>query len=372
MTKDLPNDFVLPPNIEALSPYEPGLPIEELERSLGIVGAIKLASNENPVGPSPRAMEAMQGALRDVNRYPDGAGHRLRHALAERVGVPPDEIVLGGGSNELIELIVRTFCRPGVDEVLTHRYAFVMYRIACAAHGVAFREAEVREDLSCDVDALAAAIGPKTKIVFLPNPNNPTGAYVGRADFERLLERVPRHVILAVDEAYHEYAISRPDYPIAEAYRSADRPLVVTLRTFSKIYGLAGLRVGYAIGDPRVVGYLNRTRMPFNVCSPGQEAARAALDDLEHVERSRRVNAEGLAQLAEGLARLDVRAYPSAANFVLVDLVREAHPIYEALLRKGVIVRPLKPLGLARHVRISVGVREENARTLKALEGVLG
>lgn len=371
MIEDLLADF-LPPNVEALRPYEPGMPMEEVERSLGVVGAVKLASNENPVGPSPRGVEAGLAALRDINRYPDGTGHRLKHALAERLGVPPAEIVLGGGSNELIELLVRTFCRPGVDEVVSHRYAFVMYKIACAAHGVTFREAEVTADLRCDVDAIAACVGPSTKIVFLPNPNNPTGAYLGREAFETLLERLPRRVILAVDEAYHEYAIERSDYPIAERYRSPDRPMIVTLRTFSKIYGLAGLRVGYAIGDPALVGYMNRIRMPFNVCSPGQEAARAALDDLEHVERSRRVNGEGLCQLEAGLSKLCVRAYPSAANFVLVDLGREAHPIYEALLRKGVIVRPLRPLGLERHVRISVGVAEENARTLRALEDVLG
>jgi histidinol-phosphate aminotransferase len=361
-----------PPNIERIAPYEPGKPISELERELGITGAIKLASNENPLGPSPRGVAAATAALREAHLYPDGGGHALRHDLAGRLGVSADEVVLGGGSNELIELLVRAFCRPGVDEVLTHACAFVMYRIACAAHGVPFREAPVRRDLACDVDALAAAITPRTKLIFLPNPNNPTGEYVPRAALERLLARVPRRVLFVVDEAYHEYAEIRPDYPSAESYRSVDRPLVVTLRTFSKIYGLAGLRVGYGIADRRVVGYLNRVRMPFNVSAPAQEAARAALHDVEHVQRSQRVNAQGLEQLAAGLARLGVHAFPSAANFVLVEIARDAASVYQALLQRGVITRPLRAVGLDQHLRISVGTAEENSRALAALEEVLG
>ncbi len=367
----LDDDFwgeLVPDNVEKIAPYEPGKPISDVERELGLSGVIKLASNENPLGPSPRGLAAATEAMRNVHLYPDGSGHRLRQALAERLGIGPDEVVLGAGSNELIELLVRAFCRPGVDEVLTHGYAFVMYRIACLAHGVAYREAPVTEEMACDADALAAAIGPRTKLIFLPNPNNPTGAYVNRAAFERLLERVPRKVILAVDEAYYEYAAGRPDYPTAERYRGVDRPLIVTLRTFSKIYGLAGLRIGYGVADRRVVGYLNRVRMPFNVGSAAQEAALAALGDAEHVERSQRVNAEGLAQLAAGLARLPVRAYPSAGNFVLVDVGRDAAPVYQALLRQGIIARPLRQAGLDRHLRVSVGTATENARCLAALE----
>lgn len=362
---------IAPPNVEAIAPYEPGKPVEELERELGITGAIKLASNENPIGPSPRALEAARAALVDVNRYPDGSAYRVRAALAERLGVSLDEIVLGAGSNDLIDVLVRAFCRPGQDEVLTHRYAFFMYRISCQAAGVELREAEVDRELACDVDALAAAIGPRTKLVFLPNPNNPTGAYVTRAAFERLLERVPARVILVCDEAYHEYAVGLPDYPIAERYRSPERPLLVTLRTFSKIHGLAGLRVGYAIADRRIVEYVNRVRLPFNASSVAQAAALAALDDDAHVERSRRLNAEGLAQLTAGLAPLGLKVYPSAANFVLVDVGRDARALYELLLRKGVIVRPLRPSGLLEHVRVSVGTREENARAIAAFAEVL-
>ena len=223
MPGDLFTGFA-PPNVEAIAPYEPGKPVEELERELGISGAIKLASNENPLGPSPKALAAAQAALPDVSRYPDGGGYRLRHALANALGVAPEEVILGAGSNDLIDLLVRTFCRPDRDEVVTHQHAFLMYRIACLAHGVPLREAEVSPDLACDVDALLAAIGSKTKLVFLPNPNNPTGAYVRRAAFERLLANLPPRVILAVDEAYHEYATVHADYPVAEKYRSPARP----------------------------------------------------------------------------------------------------------------------------------------------------
>jgi histidinol-phosphate aminotransferase len=357
-------------HIEGLVPYEPGMPIEELERQLGIRGAIKLASNENPLGPSPRALEAARAALAEAHRYPDGGGFRLRHAIAEHIGVAPASLILGAGSNEIIDLVVRVFCRPGVDEVVTHRYAFMAYGISCQAHGVTMREAEVGADLACDVDALAAAITPRTKLVFLPNPNNPTGAYVRRGALERLIERLPPRVLLVVDEAYVEYASGRPEYVIAEPYRR-QHPLLLSLRTFSKVYGLAGLRVGYGIADPKVVGYLNRVRMPFNVSAPAQEAARAAIDDIAHVERARIANAEGIAQLSAGLARLPVTLLPTAANFVLVDLGREALPIHERLLRKGVIVRPLRPLGLTRHLRVTVGARAENERFLSALAEAL-
>jgi histidinol-phosphate aminotransferase len=361
---------LVPPNIEAIVPYEPGKPVEELERELGIAGAIKLASNENPLGPSPLGIEAARAALAHANRYPDGGAYRLRRAIADHVGRTMDEIVVGSGSSELIDLAVRVFCRPGEDEVLTHRFAFVSYRIVSQAHGVAFRQVELRPDYTVDVDALADAVGPRTKLIFLPNPNNPTGQPVPRADLERFLDKLPQRVFVVVDQAYFEYAEGRPDYADAAGYRDRHR-LLITLRTFSKIYGLAGLRVGYGIADPRLVGYLNRVRLTFNVSAAGQEAARAALGDGEHVARSRRVNIEGLAQLEAGLAKLPVRPVPTATNFILVDLGREAAPIYERLLRMGVIVRPLRPQGMPGHIRISVGTREENERLLAALGEVL-
>lgn len=364
---------LVPANIEAIAPYEPGKPLSDLERELGISNAIKLASNENPLGASPRALAAAQAALADSGRYPDGGGHKLRHVIAATLGVAPEEIILGAGSNDIIDLLVRTFCRPGEDEVLSHRYAFVMYRLSCLAHGVAFREADVSGELACDVDALAAAITPRTKLIFLPNPNNPTGSYVGTAAFERFLARVSPRVVLAMDEAYQEYAGGLPDYPTGERYRSAERPLIVTLRTFSKIHGLAGLRVGYGVADRRVINYLNRVRLPFNVATPAQEAACAAILDQEHVQRSLALNAAGLRRLSEGLGKLrGVRVFPSAANFVLVDVVRDAQPVYQALLQRGVIVRPLRPSGLLTHLRVTTGASDENERAIAAFAEVLG
>jgi histidinol-phosphate aminotransferase len=346
--------------------------VEELERELGIHDAVKLASNENPLGPSPLALAAARAAAAETNRYPDGGCFRLRARLAEKLGVPQDRIVLGAGSSELVELIIRTFCRPGPDgdEVLTHRHAFFMYAVSAQAAGIAYRESAVGPDLRCDVDALAAAVTERTKVIFLPNPNNPTGAYVTRAELERLLTRLPERVILVVDEAYYEYARAIPDYPVAEAYR-ARRPGITWLRTFSKAYGLAGLRIGYGVTSPEMATYLNRVRMPFNVPSVAQAAALAALDDQAHVDRSVRVNVEGMAQLTDGLGRLGLRVFPSAANFLLVGLGRDAAPVYEALLRRGVIVRPLRPAGLLQHLRVSIGTAEENARALAAFAEVV-
>jgi histidinol-phosphate aminotransferase len=368
---ELPPDLVAD-NIRALSPYQPGKPVEELERELGISGAIKIASNENPMGPSPRAVEAATRALADAHLYPDGGAFRLRAALAERLEVAPEQLVFGAGSNELIYLAVHTFCRPGHDEILTHRYAFVSYRLAALAYGVDFVEAEVTPELGCDVDALIAALTPRTKLVMLANPNNPTGAHVGTAAFERLLAALPPRALLVVDEAYHEYAVAAgADYPRSQRYQ-AGRPTVLTLRTFSKIYGLAGLRIGYAVGDARVVGYLERVRRPFNANSIAQAAALAALDDAAHVRTSAEAARQGIERLRAAAGPLGVTAYPSLGNFALVDVGRDAGPVYEALLRHGVIVRPMGAWGLPRCVRVSVGTPAEMDRVVTALGDVLG
>jgi histidinol-phosphate aminotransferase len=363
---------LVPPNIAHLHPYQPGKPVEELERELGVKNAIKLASNENPLGPSPKGMAAARAAIGDAHRYPDGGGFRLRGAIAKFRGVDPSQVMLGAGSNELIELLIRIFCRPnGEHEVLSHAHAFVMYKVSCEAAGVTYREAPCAPDLSCDVDALADAITPRTRIVFLPNPNNPTGLHIPRPAFERLLGRMPKDVIFVVDEAYYEYAHHAPDYPDGEAYRGQAGPLYVTLRTFSKAYGLAALRVGYGIADARLVDYVNRVRLPFNVPMPAQLGALAALDDSEHVERSRALNAAGMAQLGDGLKKLGLKVWPSLANFLLVECGGEAARMYDALLRKGVIVRPLGSYKLPRHLRISIGTPEENERALAAFAEVL-
>jgi len=364
--------FAVPAHVAALQPYQPGKPIEELERELGITGIIKLASNENPLGPSPRAVEAARAALVSAHLYPDGSGFAVRRALATRLGVEPTEIALGAGSNELIHLLVRTFCRPGEDQVVTHRHAFISYVIAARTHGVDAVETAVRpRDLGCDVDALCAAFGPRTRLVFLANPNNPTGAHLTRGELERVLAAVPPRALLVVDEAYHEYASAfDADYPASQPYRR-ERPWIVTLRTFSKIHGLAGLRIGYAVADPRVVAELDRVRRPFNVSSVAQAAALAALDDREHVARSIEAARSGLPALAAGLTALGLGVLPSLGNFLLCDLGRPAAPVYQALLARGVIARPMAAWGLPDHLRISLGTPAEIERTLAAVRAVL-
>ncbi len=364
-------ETLAPDYIRPLKPYQPGKPVEELERELGIRDIIKIASNENPMGPSPLAVAAAQQALLSGNFYPDGYCFELRRALAEGLDVDPSQLVFGAGSNELVYLLVQTFCRPGVDEVLSHKYAFISYKLAALSHNVRFVEAEVTPELSCDVDALIAAITPRTRIIFLANPNNPTGSHVTRAQFERLLAALPPTTILAVDEAYYEYAIaSDADYARSQDY-AKDYPLLISLRTFSKIYGLAGLRVGYGIGHPKLVNYIDRVRRPFNVNAIGQVAGRAALGDVEHVKRSSAAARSGIPALSQAVAAIGLTPYPSLCNFVLVDVKREAGPVYDALLRAGVIVRPMGPWGLPNHVRISIGTPEQTQRVVDTLARVL-
>lgn len=364
-------DFVAD-NIRGLRAYQPGKPIEEVERELGITGAIKVASNENPMGPSPRAVAAAREALERVHLYPDGGAYTLRQRVAEERGVKPDELVFGAGSNELITLIIRTFCQPGVHEVLTHRYAFISYRLSTIAHGATFVEADVDAELACDVDALIDRISERTRVVFLANPNNPTGAYVPRPQFERLLEAIPEHAILVVDEAYHEYASrAAPDYPAAQSYIGKTPFPIINLRTFSKIYGLAGLRVGYGILDPQLANYIDRVRRPFNVNSIGQAAALAALDDEEHVLRSAEAARVGIEMLSKAAAAAGARAYPSLGNFALVDVGRESQPVHDAMQQDGVIVRPMAAWGLPTCLRISVGTPAESERASAALKRAL-
>jgi histidinol-phosphate aminotransferase len=358
--------------IAAIAPYQPGKPLDELHRELGASwpkeGAIKLASNENPLGPSPRAVEAARRAAGEANLYPDGDAFHLRTALGKHLGVDAKQVVVGAGSNELIDLMVQTYCELD-EEVLSPAFSFACYRLSSDAHRRPFREVPNAANFAYDLDALAAAVTPKTKLVFLANPNNPTGVYAGRAAFARLVKALPADVLLAVDEAYFEY-VRADDHPDALAFLG-ERERLITLRTFSKIYGLAGLRVGYAVGHAHVVEFLHRTRLAFNVSAVGQAAARAALEDPTHVERTRSLNAAELPKLERALAALGLGVTPSQGNFVLVDVQRAARPIYDALLRKGVIVRPVAAYGLPNHLRITVGTPTENERLLQALREVL-
>ena len=353
------------PSVESLVPYEGGKPVEELARELGVTHAIKLASNENPLGPSPKALTAVRERAHELHLYPDGSAYRLREALAGFHGISQAEVLQGNGSNELLDLVVRTFATPS-HHVVFAEPAFVVYRIASLSAGVPFTAVPLR-DLTPDLEAMTAAVRPNTRVMFVANPNNPTGTHVGRNAVERLLREVPPEVIVVMDEAYLEYA-DAPDFPDSLELRGLRERLIVT-RTFSKIYGLAGLRVGYAVGPARLIDYMNRVRAPFNVSVLAQPAAIAALGDREHVARSRAHNQEQRERLSNEFRRLSLRVAPSQANFVLVDLGRPARPVYDALLRRGVIVRPFANLPTS--LRITVGTADENSRLIESLAGVL-
>ena len=353
------------PYIRSLAPYVPGKPIEELERELGIRGSIKLASNENPLGPSPRAVEAMRQAAAEVHRYPDGASFALRAALSKKLGVAGDQLVFGAGADEILELIAKTLIGEG-DEVVYAWPSFAMYPIVVQGMGAKGVAVPLNRDLVHDLDGILAAITKQTRVVMVCNPNNPTGTSVGAEAFERFVTALPEDVVLAVDEAYYEF-VRRPDFPDSLAL-TRRRPGTVVLRTFSKIYGLAGIRIGYGVCDRELASYLERARHPFNVNRLAEVAALAALEDDEHVRRTREINAAGARYLAAELGRLGIETWPTDANFILA---RTGAGVYEALLAQGVIVRPMRGFGLTEHVRISIGLPEENERFIKALAELL-
>jgi histidinol-phosphate aminotransferase len=356
------------PHILGLEPYPPGKPIEELERELGVRDSIKLASNESAFGPSPRVLEAIRAEAANVHRYPDGSCFYLHESVARALGVGPEQLLFGCGSDEILEILVKTFLRPG-DEVVFPWPSFAMYPIVTQGMGGVAVRVPLDAELRADPDALCAAITDRTRILFLANPNNPTGTSIGTEAFRSLLERVPERVIVVSDEAYVDY-VRRPDFPDSCA-ELPGRPTLVVLRTFSKIYGLAGLRVGFAVGDPEMIGLLEKARHPFNVSSLAQVAALAALDDSEHVARVRATNEAGRVQLEKGFRELGLSFVPSDANFILVRVGAEVGGIYESLLRAGVITRPMSAFGLAEHLRVTVGLPEENERLLKSLREAL-
>ena len=358
---------LVPEWIRTLTPYPPGKPIDELERELGIRDSIKLASNENPLGPSPKAVAAITAALGDLHRYPDGSAFHLKRRLAERLGVSEAELIVGNGSNEIIELAVRTFLRPG-DEAVMADQAFVVYRLVVQAAGGTSRIVPLR-DFTHDLEAIAAAVTPRTRLVFLGNPNNPTGTIFRRAAWRAFLGRLPEHLLVVADDAYAEY-VEDPEYPDTFRERGDGRVPVLSLRTFSKLYGLAGLRIGYGVGAAPVIDALDRIRQPFNVNALALAGARAALDDEEHVRRTLAANRAGMAFLTDAFHALGLAHVPSAANFVLVR-VGDGARVYEALLRRGVIVRPMAVYGFPAHVRVTVGTEAENGRFVAALRAVL-
>ncbi|HEU4685157.1 MAG TPA: histidinol-phosphate transaminase [Nitrospira sp.] len=351
------------PDIASLKPYVPGKPIEALQRELGLTRVIKLASNENPLGPSPKALGVLDDVAATLHRYPDGGAFQLREALADRWKVTADHVILGNGSDEILGLLARTFLAPG-DEAVMADQTFVIYRMeVTAAHGkpVIVPLKQWRHDLA----AMAGAVGDRTRLLFVCNPNNPTGTMVSAEDVDRLMRKVPEHVIVVFDEAYFEYVRSA-GFPDTMSYVRQGRPVIV-LRTFSKIYGLAGLRIGYGVTTPEVTNLLNRVRPPFNANSIAQRAALAAIEDDEHVARSRAVNQAGMEQMHAGLKRLGFEPIPSEANFVYVDIGRDGRSVFEALLRHGIIIRHIE----GRMVRVTIGREEENEAFLLALSKIL-
>jgi len=353
--------------IARIPAYKPGKPIEELERELGIAGAIKLASNENPLGPSPKAMDAIRGALSGIHRYPDTHAFYLKEKLARKIGFSPDSIIMGNGSDEIIHMIAQTFLLPG-EEVIMGDPTFSFYRIVVAA-AAAIEILVPLKKFSYDLSAMAGAVSERTKLIFINTPLNPTGTIVHKDDFETFLGKIPEDVILVMDEAYVEYVTDRA-YPDTLRYVGPGKKVVV-LRTFSKIYGLAGLRIGYGIADPSLIACLNKIRGPFNTNLLAQTAAAAALDDDEHVHRSLAVNQEGLRYLHAELEKLGITCLPTQANFFLAGLGEAAGRCYEALLREGVIVRHMPGGTLEEYLRITVGLPSENERLVGALTKVL-
>ncbi len=352
-----PPDYVL-----GIQPYVPGKPIEELERELGITNSIKLASNENPVGPSPAAIEAIRNSFADINRYPDGSGYFLKKEISTKLSVAEDEVILGNGSNELLDVAARTFLKDG-DEAVMAVPSFVVYFMATQAVGAKSVQVPLK-NFTHDLSAMADVITSKTRIVFIANPNNPTGTINRKAEFEAMMKRISDDILVVMDEAYFEY-VTDPDYADSMKYFRG-RKNVLILRTFSKAYGLAGLRLGYGIGSREILSDMNRMREPFNTNTVAQRAAIAALNDVRHVERSRQVNEEGKKYLYAELASLGIKYVPTEANFIFMPY-EDAPGLYQRLLKYGVIIRPMGP----KAVRVTIGLPEENKRFIEALKKVI-
>ncbi|MGC1955999.1 MAG: histidinol-phosphate transaminase [Gammaproteobacteria bacterium] len=353
--------------VRSLRPYQPGKPIEEVEQELGLTDVIKLASNENPLGPGALARAAFAACSDSLGRYPDSSGSALKAALARHLRVAETALTLGNGSNDVLELIARGFMNPA-HEVVFSEHAFLVYALVTQAVGARAIVTPARR-FGHDLEAMARAIGPRTRVVFIANPNNPTGTWIAHRPLETFLQAVPADVLVVVDEAYFEY-VEEAEYPNCVPWVGRYPNLIVT-RTFSKVYGLAALRVGYAVSNPVIADLLNRVRQPFNVNMPAQRAAIAALRDNEHLARSLALNRNGLAQLEYGLQRLGLRYIPSVGNFICVDVGRSGTDVYQALLRKGVIARSVDNYGMANHLRVTVGREAENSRFIEALRSVL-
>jgi histidinol-phosphate aminotransferase len=354
----------VPEYISSIKPYVPGKPVEELEREIGISNSVKLASNENPAGPSKLALAALQSGITEgLNRYPDGGGYYLRHALAGTLNVKFNQVMLGNGSNELLDIAVKTFMQPG-DEAVMAWPSFVVYPLAVQAQGCEGIKVPL-QDFRHDLDTMADAVSEKTRIVFIANPNNPTGTINTADEFDRFMERIPEDILVIVDEAYYEY-VSDKTYADSMKHLKAGRNLLI-LRTFSKIHGLAGLRIGYGISRPEILEEMNKLREPFNTNSLAQATARAAIDDKAHIEYSKQINMDGKLYLYRELDSLGVKYVPTEANFIFMIPGMHAEKVYDGLLKRGVIVRPMGEQAL----RVTIGLPEENAKFIEELKAVL-
>jgi histidinol-phosphate aminotransferase len=357
-----------PAHIREIQPYVPGKPIEETARELGLDPAtiVKLASNENPLGPSPKALEAIGRELATLNFYPDGGGYELKKVIARRFNVDAGQVILGNGSNDVLELVARTFMTER-DAAVYSKHAFMVYPLVVQAVGARGIEVPAR-GFSNDLDAMADAISAETRVVFLANPNNPTGTFEPWAEVKNFIEGVPRDVIVVIDEAYGEYL---PVEVRADTLAwIEEHPNLIVTRTLSKAYGLAGLRVGFGIGNPELIALMNRVRQPFNVNQLALAAAAAALDDLDFLEKSFTVNRDGLLQLIAGFKRLGLQWIPSFGNFICVAL-DDAAGVYQFLLKRGIIVRPIAGYAMPGHLRVTVGLADQNAAFLAGLEAAL-
>ncbi|HEX7343132.1 MAG TPA: histidinol-phosphate transaminase [bacterium] len=355
------------PILAVIQPYIPGKPISEVAREFGVTDVVKLASNENPLGPSPKAVRAMQEAIGQVQLYPDGNAYYLRRRLAEYHDLPMESILLGNGSVEIVEIIAEAYLEPG-RQAVTGPQAFFKYRIACQMMGVRPIMVPMPE-FQYDIEAMIRALTPRTKVVFIANPNNPTGWYLGRRDVERLLGALPQGAILVLDQAYFEY-VQQPDYPDGLQYVKAGAPVIV-LRSFSKVYGLAGVRCGYALTRPDIAADLQKVREVFNCNSLAQAAALASLDDGDYLGKSIENNRQRLQDLDKGLNKLGLKALPSVCNFILVDFGKPIGPIFQELLKRGVIIRPMEPYDLPTCARVSVGLPEQHQKLFSALREIL-
>ena len=363
----LDSSLLVSEGIKKLTPYVPGKPLEELEREFGIVGAVKMASNENPLGPSPKALEAIRNSLTNIHRYPDADCRLLKSKLSKELGVPEDCIIPSNGSNEIIELSVKTFLKPG-DEVIVPEPSFSLYsKFTQAADAVPI--GVPLKDFSIDLKAIEKIVGPKTRMIFINNPNNPTGTVIKREAFEDFLQTLPETTITILDEAYGDF-LNVDDSPQGADYVAGPR-WVITLRTFSKAYGLAGLRIGYGIASKGLAQYLNKVRQPFNVNSLALVAACAALEDREHLLKTVQLVSEGLRFLYQALDRIGVKYIPSQSNFLMILVGKNCQRVYESLLQQGVIVRPLSSFGYHDYIRVTVGTAQENERFIRSLEKTL-